>query len=122
MDLRDNEHQQLEDHIGTLRVIASQDTPPLLLWQEIQRILTESATHLELHMLPKIPSKPAILDLRTGTIGAQNKIAEFVGATSGEDMAPLPERPDRVGGFLRGKGPNTEALMNGNGAAVEVTP
>lgn len=113
MDLRDNTHDQVEQHINTLRVIAAQETPPLLLWQEIQRILIHSADHLESHILPTIESKAPILDLRTGTVGSLNKIAEYVGATSGEGegLALLPERPS---GFLRGSGPRTSALMNGD--------
>jgi len=112
MDLRDSTHEQVAQHINTLRVIAAQETPPLLLWQEMQRILTESATHLELHVLPKIESKTPYLDLRTGAVGSVNKIAEFVGATGDGGLEPLPDRPGN--NFLRGTGPRTSALMNGD--------
>lgn len=123
MDLRDNIHEQLAQHIGTLRVLAAQATPPLTIWEEMQRILSESATSLELFVLPKVEAKTPYLDLRTGQLGGSAKIAEFVGATSGEGIETLPERPDvRTGGFLRAKGPNSEALINGNGAPAEVTP
>lgn len=111
MDLRDNIREQLEQHIGTLRVIAKQETPPLLIWQEIQRVLTESATHLELHMLPKIEVKPSYLDLHTGEV-AGAKLADYVP----EGVASLPERPT-TGGFLRASGPRSEAMVNGNASA-----
>lgn len=96
MDLRDNINTQVKDHIATLRVLAKQATPPLVVWEEMVRILEESAMHLELHVLPKIEAKQPYLDLRTGKLGGSPNIAEFVGSTSkeaSEEPLGTPEKP-----------------------------
>lgn len=93
LDIRDAIHTQLEEHIKSIRNIAKQPAPPQLVWEEMQRYLEESAMHLELFILPKVPVVTPHLDLRTGLMGSQNKIAEIVGI-AGKD--PEPDVP----GFL----------------------
>lgn len=94
MDIRDNPHTQLEEHIKTIRNIAKQTPPPQLVWEEIKRYLEESALHLESFMLPKIEVKTPYLDLRSGVLGSHNKTAELVGI-AGKDEVEEPK-----GGFL----------------------
>ncbi len=89
MDIRDNIHTQLVEHIATLRVIVKQETPAPAIWEEMQRYFDEVAAHLERNVLPRVDFKAPYLDLRgNGTtkvaeLGAA-KVAELVGITSAE--------------------------------------
>lgn len=83
MDLRDDIHTQLAEHIKTLHVLSQLDTPAQLVWTEIQRyLLEESSAYLETFVLPKVDAKTPHVDLRGN--GMAPKIATFIGATSVE--------------------------------------
>ena len=108
MDLRDDVHTQLTEHIKTLRVLAKLKPPSELVMNEINRWADQSATILELYVLSTIKQSPPYLDLRTGTLGNGHKIAEYervVGATSEAaaeaDAAADVITNDTVNGFLR---------------------
>jgi len=91
MDLRDNTHDQLTTHIDTLRALARRETPPLLIWEEVQRILEESATHLELFVVPKVESVKQHLDLTHRN--PEPQIAKYVPSPASEEE-PSAETPN----------------------------
>lgn len=101
MDLRDNAHDQLVTHIATLRFMAEQETPAQLIWAEMQRILSESATHIELFVIPKVEPVKQHLDLLHRN--PEPTIAQYVPATS-EAARDEDEREGAVPGFMRSNG------------------
>lgn len=101
MDLRDNLHDQIEQHIATLHVLSQLETPAQLVWTEVARYLLESASYLQTFVLPKIESKTPHVDLR-GT-GLAPRLATYVGATSEPEPADngaVPQDEPAVPGFL----------------------
>lgn len=93
MDLRSTVSEQISDLIDWMLDQADMDTPSAVQHQERCLGLKERAWFLKEIVLPKIPTQKIAM-------------AALDGVTA--------ERPDglgRVNGFLRGKGPNTEALM-----------
>lgn len=98
MDLRDDPHTQLREHIKTLYLMAEQEPPPELIMNEMKRYWKQAAIVLETFILPMIKDESPILDLRTGKRGNGHKIAPLVvGATSAEaaeaDDGLVPDRP-----------------------------
>jgi len=104
MDLRDDTHTQLKDHIATLRVMAKQKPPSELVMNEMTRYFEQAATLLEIFILPTIKEEQPYLDMRSGSLGNAHKVAPLVvGATSPEaaaDDAKAEETP----GFLQRNG------------------
>src|ERR1041385_2220741 len=88
--------EQIEALITWMEDAAAKDTPSAAQHQERSLELRERAWFLREICLPKIPTQKIAMATLDGANGV------------------VPERPDnlsRVNGFLRGKGPNTEALM-----------
>lgn len=101
MDLRSTVSEQISDLIDWMLDQADMDAPSAVQHQERCLGLKERAWFLKEIVLPKIPSQKIALATLDGIIS---------------------ERPDsltRTNGFLRGKGPNTEALMGLNQEAQE---
>lgn len=101
MDIRDNAHDQLVTHVATLRFLAAQETPAQLIWAEMQRILNESALHLEHFVIPKVAPVKQHLDLLGHN--PEPVIAEYVPAAGDADMAADASEqvdPPGVGTFL----------------------
>ena len=103
MRLEDTLKEQIESLIDGMLEQSELDVPSAAAHQERCLWLKEHAWFLREICLPKIPTQKIALATIDGANGT------------------LPERPDnltRSNGFLRGKGPATEALM---GTSQEVT-
>ena len=98
MDIRDNAHDQLATHIETLRTLARREAPPQLIWEEVQRVLEESATHLEIFVAPKVAPAKQLLDLLKRN--PEPQIAQYVPATS-QEARDEDEREAAVPTFMR---------------------
>lgn len=104
MRLEDTLKEQIESLIDWMLEQSELETPGPAQHQERTLALKEHAWFLREICLPKIPTQKIAL----ATIDGANGI--------------LPDRPDnlvRSNGFLRGKGPNTEALMGLNQDVTE---
>lgn len=96
MRLEDTLKEQIESLINGMIEQSELDVPSAAAHQERCLWLKEHAWFLKEICLPKIPTQKIAMATLDGTNGV------------------VPERPDsltRSNGFLRGKGPNTEALM-----------
>lgn len=104
MDLRENIHDQLMTHIGTLRALAALENPAPLVWAEAKRVLDESATHLEIFVAPKIEPTKSLLDLMGRNTAPT--IAAYVPATSQEALDEDVRIATAAGesGFLKANG------------------
>lgn len=103
MRLEDTLKEQIESLIDWMFEQAALDTPSAVQHAERTLALREHAIFLREFCLEKIPTQKIALATLDGSDG-------------------LPIRPDsltRTNGFLRGKGPNTEALMGLNETASE---
>ena len=93
MDLRSTVSEQISDLIDWMIEQANMETPSAAIHQERCLGLKERAWFLKEIVLPKIPTQKIAMATLDGVVS---------------------ERPDslaRTNGFLRGKGPGTEALF-----------
>ncbi len=97
MDIRTDAHDALITHIDTLRYLVKHDTPAELVWREMQGVLSESATFLELFVVPKVEPVKQYLDMLG--VNPPPVIADYVPA-AGATEEPATELIDG--------GPNTD--------------